>query len=819
MKNYSKLFAVVLCLSMILSCIPGMAFTAKAAEADITKPTGISIVENYDAYVGSDWVSALGLPEKVSVGGVDTPVEWEDAAQYVNPEKTGWYSVPGTVNGVKNAVSITIQVREYKNLFNEITGYNLESNTNNLRFKGNTVAFVTTPCIEGKKALKETLSGYDTIAPGIYTEYSSNIKGRITAYGYGDYYCAVYICSSLQQMTATAEFRKGSNTAGAAGTAVEIGAEYAKVGVLANVDASYTAPRFQVNYSIADQTQVLSTNPVYLDGLEMVAVKIPLTEEPEVITAISTEFPTLSIVEQYDTYVGDDWQTALGLPAEVDATLADGTAVSAVPVTWDYSDLKLDACGRYVLTGTLGGEDYLSTVTAQQVIYVRPYVNLFANIGYDFEGDNTKTKCTFNGTAEWVTTDVKAGERAIKQITSYNISFQGAYTNNSTNIKGQFDRYGDGEYYCSVWMKTECDNFKVTPDYRATDSTVIKTGSQFTIGNEYTKVEIVAPVTAEHKAPRFMLNYSDGNSDASTHAIYLDHAELIPLKMVLTDVPEMIVKGATVDLENSLDMNFYIDQAQLTEGETYTAKIVHTYADGSEDVKNVAVDTANVDSTGYCYVTYQNIAAKEMGDLITVTFSDSQGNIIAVWTDSVKQYVERLMADKAEDAKLQTLCVDLLNYGAAAQQAFNYNVNNLVNADLNGQEGTTGVTATNTATGSEQWKGTTLTLESNITMELFFAKDALTEGATATVSYTDHTGANVSENVEVKLDAYYDMWSVKVENLVIADTNTAVTVTIGEITVTDSMASYVARSQVSNTDAIYNAILAVGTSARAYFNS
>lgn len=819
MKNYSKLFAVVLCLSMLLSCIPGMAFTAKAAEAEITKPTGISIVENYDAYVGADWVSALGLPEKVSVGGVDTPVEWEDAAQYVNPEKTGWYSVPGTVNGVKNAVSITIQVREYKNLFYEITGYNLESNTNYLRFNSNTVAFVTTPRIEGQKALKETLVGYDKIAPGIHTEYSSNIKPLITTNGYGDYYCAVYICSSLQEMTATAEFRKGSKTAGATGTSVEIGAEYAKVGVLATVDDSYTAPRFQVNYSIADQTQDLSTNPVYLDGLEMVAVKIPLTKEPEVITAITTEIPTLGIVEQYNTYVGDDWQTALGLPATVDATLSDGTAVSAVPVTWDYSGLKLDACGRYVLTGTLGGEDYLSTVTAQQVIYVRPYVNLFANIGYDFEGDNTKTKCTFNGETEWVTTDVKAGERAIKQITAYKKSFQGAYTNNSTNIKGQFDQYGDGDYYFSVWMKTECDSFKVTPDYRATDSTVIKTGTQFAIGNEYTQVHMIAPVEAAHTAPRFLLNYSDDNSDANTHPIYLDHAELIPLKMVLTDVPEMIVKGATVDLENSLDMNFYIDQAQLTEGETYTAKIVHTYADGSEDEKNITVDTANVDSTGYCYVTYQNIAAKEMGDQITVTFSDSQGNAIAVWQDSVKQYVERLMADKADDAELQTLCVDLLNYGAAAQQAFSYNLNALVNADLGGKVGTTDVTATDTSTGTAQWKGTALTLESNITMELFFAKDALTEGAIATVSYTDYTGANVSKDVEVKLDAYYNLWSVKVEDLVLADTNTAVTVTIGEITATDSMASYVARSQANNTHVIYNAILAVGASARAYFNS
>ena len=582
MKNYSKLFAVVLCLSMLLSCIPGMAFTAKAAEADITKPTGISIVENYDAYVGSDWVSALALPETVSVGGVDTPVEWEDAAQYVNPEKTGWYSVPGTVNGVKNAVSITIQVREYQNLLAE-HDYGFE-NTRKWTANGDNVKYVQSPKKEGNYALELTIR--------------SNISS--------------------------------------------------------SVDAIYS----------------------------------------------------------YDSI---------------------GTAV--------FKSMK-----------EIGAGDY--------------YLGIWSQVGVDSDTDSVNDTMT---------------------------GFVKMYMNTQANVNGSnLVQMGD------TAKKPVALN-----------------------GNTYVRVGGVIPVTENHlNTYTWVKLYASVKGTAIGNTkLYFDMAELIPLKMVLSDVPEMIVKGATVDLENSLDMNFYIDQAQLTEGETYTAEIVHTYADGSEDVKNITVDTANVDSTGYCYVTYQNIAAKEMGDLITVTFSDSQGNAIAVWQDSVKQYVERLMADNAANAKLQTLCVDLLNYGAAAQQAFSYNLNALVNADLGGKVGTTDVTATNTATGTAQWEGTTLTLESNITMELFFAKDALTEGAIATVSYTDHTGANVSKDVEVKLDAYYDMWSVKVEDLVLADTNTAVTVTIGEITATDSMASYVARSQVDNTDVIYNAILAVGASARAYFNS
>ena len=275
------------------------------------------------------------------------------------------------------------------------------------------------------------------------------------------------------------------------------------------------------------------------------------------------------------------------------------------------------------------------------------------------------------------------------------------------------------------------------------------------------------------------------------------------------------LKGATVDLGNSLDMNFYIDPANLAEGKDYTAKIVRSYADGrANEELTVSVDKTKIDSTGYIYVTYGNIAAKEMGDEIAVTIYDSEGNAVSeTWTDSVKEYAERALVTYQNEAETVAVLKDLLNYGAAAQAEFGYAEENPVDGDLSDIRE---ITVEGTATGNDAKKGTTLTLKSNILMEMFFFKDKVGEATTATVSYTNHRGTVVTEEVSLIEDSYYlDAYKVQIEGLVIADVNTVVTVTVGDITVTDTMAWFVERSADAD---IFDAILALGDSAYAYFH-
>ena len=305
----------------------------------------------------------------------------------------------------------------------------------------------------------------------------------------------------------------------------------------------------------------------------------------------------------------------------------------------------------------------------------------------------------------------------------------------------------------------------------------------------------------------------------SVGTVYFDNVSVV-------EKPDKFeLKGATVDMGDTLDMNFYIDPAQLiklADGETYTAEFFRSYSDGSEEVMTtVTLDPTKVDANNnnYIYVTYSDIDAKEMGDTIEVTILDSNGDSVSkTWTDSVKDYLTRVMTDNADNAKLVALCKDMLNYGAAAQEFFGYGTDNLINADL-ADKTIRAVEVTGEAVASEFKRGTALTLKNNILMEMFFYKEKVTEGMTAKVSYTNHEGTLVEKDVALTEDTQYvDCWSVKIDGLVMADINTAVTVTIFNGTekvaeVTDTMAWYVERSADAD---IFDAILALGDSAYAY---
>ena len=110
-----RLVSLLLTLAMVLACLPGIALFASAEE--IAKPQGISIVQDFDEYYPvtrdengvriADWADAIleALPEG----------EWENPALYVDPSVLGYYSIPGTIDGV--ATSVTVEVRDKNNLY------------------------------------------------------------------------------------------------------------------------------------------------------------------------------------------------------------------------------------------------------------------------------------------------------------------------------------------------------------------------------------------------------------------------------------------------------------------------------------------------------------------------------------------------------------------------------------------------------------------------------------------------------------------------------------------------------------------------------
>ncbi|MBO7151341.1 MAG: leucine-rich repeat protein, partial [Clostridia bacterium] len=144
--------------------------------------------------------------------------------------------------------------------------------------------------------------------------------------------------------------------------------------------------------------------------------------------------------------------------------------------------------------------------------------------------------------------------------------------------------------------------------------------------------------------------------------------------------------GKTLDIQNEMAMVFYVD---LDYASTINATMIFSkpiYADGNgdivrEDVTTVAdYELATINNQIVLKFVYRNINAKEYGVDVTARVL-VDGEVVCTTTFSVKEYAYSQL-ERSKNPKLNTLLVDMLNYGASAQIYFDYNTNALVNADL-----------------------------------------------------------------------------------------------------------------------------------------
>lgn len=283
---------------------------------------------------------------------------------------------------------------------------------------------------------------------------------------------------------------------------------------------------------------------------------------------------------------------------------------------------------------------------------------------------------------------------------------------------------------------------------------------------------------------------------------------------VLVKVSEETVfyRFTTILFGNELALNFYMTSSSaFVDGENYYAVVTKTYADGRESVVNY-IEKNDWGYNGTYFVRAESIAAKEMGDTVTVQiFKGEVGSGTAVselWTDSVLAYSTRLLNNSTVESE-KRYAVDMLNYGAAAQIHFNYNTSNLANASLTSEQkalASAEVEKTNQRTNTVgAYKWTTASFESNIVLNLYYN----TEITKATVTYTDHYGKNHSyemttENGGIVYDGNNELYKVVVDTLVVGDVDTMVTCKVysGESelgTTVDSIGSYLARAIAGST--------------------
>ena len=263
------------------------------------------------------------------------------------------------------------------------------------------------------------------------------------------------------------------------------------------------------------------------------------------------------------------------------------------------------------------------------------------------------------------------------------------------------------------------------------------------------------------------------------------------------------VAFANMSLSNSLAMNFAFAQGNETDWTGCYAKITKTYADGRPDAVVTLPASqwgkATISGVPHYTISFQGIAAKEMGDEIHVCIYDAEGEAVSnVWTDSALKYA--LRAYNAEGAKEteKRMLIDMLNYGAAAQQLFEYDAEHLVTAELTKAQqamATQDVVAKSSQVKGANYLGTNLSLESEIRINMAFK--GVSEGMYAKVSFTNHAGRKVEEVAQMDIENGTGI--VRVNQIAVADGRTMVTVTVhkadGSVhgSVVDSLEGYIAR--------------------------
>ncbi len=292
--------------------------------------------------------------------------------------------------------------------------------------------------------------------------------------------------------------------------------------------------------------------------------------------------------------------------------------------------------------------------------------------------------------------------------------------------------------------------------------------------------------------------------------------------------------GTNMTLGNALDINFAIHKNNISKEEAdanaYYAVITRSYSDGKPDVSETIWSEYWAYQGNVHVISYKNLAAKEMNDVIKVQIFYADGTPASkILVDSIRDYAMRMLDKDTTTAKQKTFYVDMLNYGAAAQVQFKYAESDFANSKLTEAQkalATESVTMTNNSVKGDNYYASSLILESRISLLVAFENinSADLANMKAVISFTDHYGNQKTAEVAGEKFGYVNKgkYSVEITDIVVADVRQMVTVIVynqdGTVhgTVTESVESYLAR--MANKGVLYENVMKFSVSAYNLFH-
>ena len=298
----------------------------------------------------------------------------------------------------------------------------------------------------------------------------------------------------------------------------------------------------------------------------------------------------------------------------------------------------------------------------------------------------------------------------------------------------------------------------------------------------------------------------------------------------------------TLDLASDISVTFAVQKTALANYDSYYLECVLPEYNGNTLVGTSTVEVQPVVSGNYYYFTLTGITAVRMGDMVDAVLHMTKGTqkyISKTDSYSVATYAYGML-NSSKDAKMLTLCADLLRYGAEAQAFKGYRTDALVDADMTevhrsylSNTEALSFTATDSYLGdianpTITWVGKTLDLGSKVGMKFVFNAKNYTgdlSKLSMKVTYQGSTGETKSVTVTgiETYNAANKQYSFTFYGLLASELRTIVDVAIynGNTQLSETLRysaeSYAAKTGTTALAALTKALFAYSDSAKSFF--